>query len=205
MKRRLLASLMTAVVAVTALTGCGSNNSSSEKAEIVTELTQPVSIEMWHYMNGKQAEILQTIVDDFNATNGKGITVTASSQGSITDLNKKVIAASQSNTLPAIINVYPDAATGLINENKVVDLTPYVNDSSIGMKEDIENDFIPDFIKELSQWENNKIYGLPMTKSTEVLYVNKNLLEQLGYTVDDLKDLTFEKLAEISQKSYDEV
>ena len=43
----------------------------------------------------------------------KGITVTASSQGSITDLNKKVIAASQSNTLPAIINVYPDAATGL--------------------------------------------------------------------------------------------
>ena len=205
MKRRLLASLMTAVVAVTALTGCGSNNSSSEKAEIVTELTQPVSIEMWHYMNGKQAEILQTIVDDFNATNGKGITVTASSQGSITDLNKKVIAASQSNTLPAIINVYPDAATGLINENKVVDLTPYVNDSSIGMKEDIENDFIPDFIKELSQWENNKIYGLPMTKSTEVLYVNKNLLEQLGYTVDDLKDLTFEKLAEISQKAYDEL
>ena len=205
MKRRLLASLMTAVVAVTALTGCGSNNSSSEKAEIVTELTQPVSIEMWHYMNGKQAEILQTIVDDFNATNGKGITVTASSQGSITDLNKKVIAASQSNTLPAIINVYPDAATGLINENKVVDLTPYVNDSSIGMKEGIENDFIPDFIKELSQWGNNKIYGLPMTKSTEVLYVNKNLLEQLGYTVDDLKDLTFEKLAEISQKAYDEL
>ena len=105
MKRRLLASLMTAVVAVTALTGCGSNNSSSEKAEIVTELTQPVSIEMWHYMNGKQAEILQTIVDDFNATNGKGITVTASSQGSITDLNKKVIAASQSNTLPAIMKI----------------------------------------------------------------------------------------------------
>ena len=46
----------------------------------------------------------------------------------------------------------------------------------------------------------NKVYGLPMTKSTEVLYVNKNLLEQLGYTTDDLKDLTFEKLAEISQK-----
>ena len=156
-------------------------------------------------MNGKQAEILQSIVDDFNATNGKGITVTASSQGSITDLNKKVIAASQSNTLPAIVNVYPDAATGLINDNKVVDLTPYVNNSSIGMKDDIENDFIPDFIKELSQWGNNKIYGLPLTKSTEVLYVNKNLLEQLGYTVEDLNDLTFEKLAEISQKANDEL
>ena len=46
-----------------------------------------------------------------------------------------------------------------------------------------------------------KFMDIPMTKSTEVLYVNKNLLEQLGYTVDDLKDLTFEKLAEISQKA----
>lgn len=205
MKSRLLASLMTAVVAVTALTGCAGNNSSSKNADIVTELTEPVSIEMWHYMNGKQAEILQSIVDDFNATNGKGITVTVSSQGSITDLNKKVIAASQSKTLPAIVNIYPDAATGLINENKIVDLTPYVNNSSIGMKEEIENDFITAFIKELSQWGDNKIYGLPMTKSTEVLYVNKNLLEELGYTVNDLNNLTFEKLSEVSQKAKDEL
>ncbi|MCE9654529.1 extracellular solute-binding protein [Clostridium celatum] len=203
MKRRLLASLMTAVIAVTSLAGCSKNDTTSEN--IVTELQQPISIEMWHYMNGKQAEVLQSIVDDFNNTNTLGITVTASSQGSIVDLNKKVIAASQSNTLPAIVNIYPDAATGLINEDKVVDLTPYVNSETVGMADDIKNDFIPDFISELSQWGENKIYGLPMTKSTEVLYVNKNALEKLGYTVDDLKDLTFEKLAEISQKAKDEL
>ena len=73
------------------------------------------------------------------------------------------------------------------------------------MKDDIKNDFIPDFTKELSQWGENKVYGLPMTKSTEVLYVIKILLVQLGYTTDDFKDLTFEKLAEISQKAYDEL
>lgn len=204
MKKRLLASLMAATVAVTTLTGCGKTDS-SKSSEIVTELTGPVSIEMWHYMTGKQSEVLQSIVDDFNANNGKGITVTALSQGGISDLNKKIIAASQSNTLPAIVNIYPDAATGLINDKKIVDLNSYVNDATVGMKDDIENDFIPDFTKELSQWGENKIYGLPMTKSTEVLYVNKNLLEQLGYTTDDLKDLTFEKLAEISQKAYDEL
>lgn len=203
MKRRLLASLMTAVVAVTALTGCSKSDSSNEN--VVTELQQPITIEMWHYMTGKQAEVLQGIVDDFNNSNNQGITVKASAQGSITDLNKKVIAASQSNTLPAIVNVYPDAATGLINDNKVADLTPYVTDETVGMKDDIKNDFVPDFINELSQWGENKIYGLPLTKSTEVLYVNKNLLEQLGYTVDDLKDLTFEKLAEISEKCQSEL
>lgn len=203
MKRRLLASLMTAVVAVTALTGCSKSNSSSEN--IVTELQEPITIEMWHYMNGKQVEVLQSIIDDFNSSNTQGITVKASSQGSIADLNKKVIAASQSNTLPAIVNVYPDAATGLINDNKVVDLTQYIENETVGMAEDLKNDFIPDFISELSQWGENKIYGLPMTKSTEVLYVNKTLLEQLGYTVDDLKDLTFEKLAEISEKCQTEL
>ena len=51
MKKRLLASLMAATVAVTTLTGCGKTDS-SKSSEIVTELTGPVSIEMWHYMTG---------------------------------------------------------------------------------------------------------------------------------------------------------
>ena len=118
MRKRLLAVLMTAVVATSAFVGCSKDGSSN--ADIVTELQEPVTIEMWHYMNGKQAETLQEIVDDFNATNDKGITVNAVAQGNIPDLNKKVIAAGQSNTLPAIVNVYPDLATGLINEGKIV-------------------------------------------------------------------------------------
>ena len=199
MKKRLLASLMAGVLAVTALTGCSKGNLSNDN--IVTELQNPVTIEMWHYMNGKQAEVLQSIIDDFNSSNTLGITVKASAQGNIADLNKKVIAASQSNTLPAIINVYPDLATGLIENNKIVDLTPYVENETVGMKDDLKNDFIPDFVKELSQWGEDKVYGFPMTKSTEVVYVNKTLLEKIGYTVDDLKDLTFEKLAELSAKS----
>ena len=205
MKKRLLASLMAGALAVTALTGCSKGDSSSQEQEIVTELQNPVTIEMWHYMNGKQAEVLQSIIDDFNSSNELGITVKASAQGNIADLNKKVIAASQSNTLPAIINVYPDIATGLIEQNKLVDLDAYVNNETVGMAEDLKNDFVPDFVKELSQWGENKIYGFPMTKSTEVVYVNKTLLEKIGYTVDDLKDLTFEKLAEISQKSKEQL
>ena len=203
MKRRLLASLMTAVVAVTALTGCSRSDSTSEN--IVTELKEPVTIEMWHYMTGKQAETLQEIVEEFNTTNDKGITVNAVAQGSVADLNKKVIAASQSNTLPAIINVYPDLATGLINEGKIVDLATYINDENVGMADDMKNDFVDAFIAELSQWEEGKVYGLPMTKSTEVLYVNKTLLEKLGYTMADMENLTMEKLAEISKKAYDEL
>lgn len=203
MKKRLLAALMTAAVATSAFVGCSKGTSSN--ADIVTELQEPVTIEMWHYMTGKQAETLQEIVEEFNTTNDKGITVNAVAQGSVADLNKKVIAASQSNTLPAIINVYPDLATGLINEGKIVDLATYINDENVGMPDDMKNDFVDAFIAELSQWEEGKVYGLPMTKSTEVLYVNKTLLEKLGYTMADMENLTMEKLAEISKKAYDEL
>ena len=201
MKKRLLAALLSSALVMTTLAGCSSKSGSSD---MVTELTEPITIEMWHYMNGGQAEALNSIIEDFNATNDKGITVNAISQGSIGDLNKKVISAAQSNSLPAIINVYPDLATGLIEDNKLVDLALFINDENVGMADEMD-DFVDTFIEETSQWGEGKIYGLPMTKSTEVLYVNKHMLESLGYTLEDLEDLTFEKLAEISNKAVTEL
>lgn len=198
MKKRLISSLMVGALSLSVLAGC-TGKAGSSNSDLVTELKNPTTIEIWHYMNGKQAETLQSIVDDFNATNDKQITVNAVSQGSITDLNKKVITAAQSNSLPAIVNVYPDVATGLIEQKKVVDLANFINNEEVGMKEDFENDFVNSFIEEVSQWEKGKIYGLPMTKSTEVVYVNKNLLEEIGYKVEDLNNLTMTKLVEISK------
>lgn len=203
MNKRFLASILTAVLGITMLNGCSNNKGTT--VEIITELKEPVTIEMWHYLVGKQADALDSIIQDFNSTNGMGITVKGINQGSIGDLNKKVITASQSKSLPAIINIYPDIATGLIDQGKIIDLAPYVNDSTIGIKDDLTNDFYKTFIDEVSQWNKDSVYGIPMTKSTEVLYVNKTLLEQIGYKIDDLKDLTFEKLSEISKKSKDQL
>ena len=201
MKKRLLAALLSSALVMTTLAGCSSKSGSSD---MVTELTEPITIEMWHYMNGGQADALNSIIEDFNATNDKGITVNAISQGSIVDLNKKVISAAQSNSLPAIINVYPDIATGLIEDKKLVNLSSFINDKNVGMADEMD-DFVDSFIQETSQWNNGEVYGLPMTKSTEVLYVNKNMLESLGYTLEDLEGLTFEKLAEISNKAVTEL
>ena len=173
MKKRFLASLLTVVTTMSLFVGCKKTDSTTE--EIITEVNEPVSIEMWHYLTGAQGEVLQSIIDDFNSTNGKGITVTAVNQGNITDLNKKVVAAAQSNSLPAIINVYPDLATGLIQDGKIIDLTPYINNDKIGMKDEIKNDYVKAFIDEVSQWNDGSIYGIPLTKSTEVVYVNETL------------------------------
>ena len=201
MKKRILASMLTAIMTLSFAVGCSSGDGDKSPDEMTTELTEPVTVELWHYLSGGSNDALESVVKDFNTTNTMGITVKSVNQGSISDLNKKVITASQSNSLPAIINVYPDVATGLIEQDKIADLSGYVNDEKVGMKKDFEEDFSKTFVDEVSQWDEGKIYGVPMTKSTEVLYINKNLVEKLGYTVEDVQNLTMDKLVEISKKA----
>nr|WP_307989304.1 extracellular solute-binding protein [uncultured Niameybacter sp.] len=211
MKTKVFASAMAALMAVSALTGCSSettpNTGNAGTEPVVVELpdmTEPTTIEMWHYMSGKQQEALQAIIDEFNATNTMNITVNAVSQGKIVDMNKKVIAAEQSNTLPAIINVYPDLATGLIEKGDIYDMGAFATHPEVGILPELENDFIAPFVAEVSQWDG-KLYGMPLTKSTEVIYVNKTLLEKLGYTLEDIQGMTMEKLAEVSKAAKEQL
>ena len=212
MKTKVFASAMAALMAVSALTGCSNGNTNDagtpapDKVVVeLPEMTEPVSIEMWHYMTGKQQEALQAIIDEFNATNDMNITVTAVPQGKIGDMNKKVIAAEQSNTLPAIINVYPDLATGLIANGNIYDMAAFATHPEVGILPDLQNDFVEAFVSEVAQWEEGKLYGMPMTKSTEVIYVNKTLLEKIGYTVEDIQGMTMEKLAEVSKAAKEQL
>lgn len=210
MKRKLFAFAMTGILAVSALTGCASGevtpNEGNEApvAIEIPDMTEPTSIEMWHFMSGKQQEVLQSIIDEFNATNNMNITVSAVAQGKIPDLNKKVIAAEQSNTLPAIINVYPDLATGLIEKGAIYDIGAFASHPEVGMEAELKSDFVEAFIAEVSQWDG-KLYGMPMTKSTEVIYVNKTLLEKIGYTEADVQGMTMDKLAEISKAAKEQL
>lgn len=211
MKTKVFASAMAALMTVSALTGCSSEttpnagNANTESVAVeIPDMTEPTTIEMWHYMSGAQQDALQSIIDEFNATNTMNITVNAVSQGKIVDMNKKVIAASQSHTLPAIINVYPDLATGLIENGSIYDMSAFATNPEVGILSDLENDFIEAFIAEVSQWDN-KLYGMPLTKSTEVIYVNKTLLEKIGYTVEDIQGMTMEKLAEVSKAAKEQL
>ena len=212
MKKKFFAATMAGLMAMTAFTGCsseevapdngGATGGTTEPIEVVIpQLSGETEVVMWHFMSGAQEEILGEIITEFNETNGQGIVVSAISQGKVPDLNKKVIAGAQSNTLPAIINVYPDLATGLIEQDNIFDMSAFAMHPEIGIREDLEKDFIPAFVAEVAQWNDGQLYGLPMTKSTEVVYVNKTKLEEIGYTMEDVQNMTIEKLAEISAVS----
>jgi hypothetical protein len=78
MKKRTVARIMAAVMAVSMLAGCGGSDGDTAK-KVNLDPDHPVSLKIWHYYNGTQQAIFDDLVDEFNATKGKneGISVQA--------------------------------------------------------------------------------------------------------------------------------
>ena len=76
--------LWSAAVLALALAGCG------KKTPLDPD--NPVSLTVWHYYNGSQQAAFDSLVEEFNDTEGreKGIYVQSYSQGSVSDLESAV-------------------------------------------------------------------------------------------------------------------
>lgn len=94
-----ITALASAAALTLSLAACGGSAVSGPKNTAPTN-AKPVSITVWTYYNGDQLETFSKLVDEFNATVGKeqNITVEASSQGSVNDLETNVLAYVGSNS-----------------------------------------------------------------------------------------------------------
>lgn len=191
MRFKKLASLALSALLVTGLmTGCGNSKSASSE-EIVTEIKEPVEITFWHAMNGDLEKTLQKLTDKFMEEN-KNITVTLQNQSSYPELQQKITATTASpKDLPTLTQAYPHWMVNAMQDELLVDLKPYIENETIGDKnyEDILEGF------RTASEIDGKIYGMPFNKSTEVIWYNKTLFEELGLKVPT----TFEEFAEVSK------
>lgn len=77
---------------------------------------EPIELTVWTYYNGEQLGAFNEAVEAFNATEGKNnnITVSASSLGSVNDLEQNVMDALQGKVgaqkVPDIFSAYADTA-----------------------------------------------------------------------------------------------
>ncbi|MFJ5717433.1 ABC transporter substrate-binding protein [Neobacillus sp. NPDC093127] len=152
--------------------------SSPEKqktADIPTKIDKPVTIEFWHAMTGNLEKTLQTMTQKFNDSQSN-ITVKLVNQGTYDDLNKKLMAAAKSHTSPVMAQAYEDWMQDYINNDLITDLTPYIQNKTVGWSDSELNDIVQVFRDENS-W-NNKFYGVPFNKSTEVLYYNTDMFKE---------------------------
>ncbi len=199
--KKLMLSLSLAA-GLTSLVACSSKDNKQpekEKSEIVTTIENPVTIEFWHAMAGTNQEAVEKLVENFNSTIGaeKNITVKPVYQGQYTDLKTKTTAALKSGSVPAIAQAYPDWVAEYLQSGSVVELDPYINDETVGIKD--FDDIIESYREENSQYEGGKFYSLPFNKSTEVLYYNKKFFDENGLKVPT----TWDEVEEVSAKIHE--
>jgi len=134
--KRMLVAL--ALSAIFALTGCGGavapqSTAALNEHGIITELTSPVEVVMWHTLSDHHQEALQRIVDDFNTMHPFATVVLQSHPRA--DFESKVMQAVRNNVGPDMISAFANDASNYIADDKLVNFTPYLNDPAIGIPE----------------------------------------------------------------------
>lgn len=143
-------------------------------------LDKPVTIEFWHAMSGHLEEVLQQLADEFQNEN-PNMTVKLVAQGSYDDLSQKLMAAAKAKTSPVMSQAYANWQTEYVKNALIEDLTPYINDSKVGLSAADQSDIVKAFMDD-NTWDG-RLYGLPFNKSTEVLYYNQDYLDQFKLSV----------------------
>ena len=201
-KRRIAGIVLTALMAVS-LCGCGSSET-GKTAQVKLDPNHPVSLKIWHYYNGTQQAVFDSLLEEFNATTGKdeGIYIEGYSQGSVSDLEQAVTSAINgdvgADNLPDIFSSYADTAYAVQKQGKLADLTQYFTDEEL-------NGYVDSYIKEGDFDNDGSLYLLPVAKSTEILMLNKTdwepFAEATGATLDELT--TTEGITKVAQEYYE--
>jgi len=177
------AAILATLMLVTAVcTEAGPAPRHSTEADIT--LSGPVSVKLWHALSGPQQLALDAMVKKFNDTNGKGITVTALYQGNYTQLYEKTLGAIQAGTSPDLAHAYESHVADYARTDLVVDLRPYRDSPGNGLTTQSRDDVYRGYYETntFPQFEN-KLLSWPLTKSLAVMYVNEDVLKEIGRPV----------------------
>lgn len=185
MRKRLLAVLLTAAMAVTTLVGCGSsekntksaasaangeaNSSVSEEAAPAEDNAEVVELEFWGWWSSETRKPhMLTMVDNFNKSQSKyHVTYVDIPWGDIFTKNIAQIAAGNPCDIIAndLSGVQFRAAEG-----QVESVSPYLTD-------DVKGGFYDQYIEACSD-ENGEVYALPYNVDTRGIFYNKAHLKK---------------------------
>lgn len=186
-KKRFLAALL-CTAALLCLASCG------KKTE-----AEPMILTLWHVYGGEVDSPLNPLIEEFNDTVGReqGISVEVSSVTNSATIHDNVLAAAYQDpgapALPDLFVSYPKTVLALPDENILVDYRDYFTDEEL-------DGYLPEFLEEGTV--NGRLTVLPITKSTEILFVNKTAFDRFaadtGVSLDDLS--TWEGLFRTGEK-----
>ena len=152
-----------------------------------------VTITFYHTMGANLVSVLDAYIEEFNKLY-PNIHVQYTAVGSYDDVRDQVSTEITVGTQPNIAYCYPDHVA-LYNLAKAVrTLDAFIDSDAVvtradgsteimGLTAEQKADFIEGYYNEGLQFGDGKMYTMPFSKSTEVLYYNKTFFDENGLAV----------------------
>ncbi len=178
--------LLAMAMVLTMLAGCGGGNE-----DVNTD--GPVKIVFWHSMGSATGELIQEIVDEFNASQDE-VEVECIYQGDYNTAGTKLQAAASGNAenLPHVVQIEITRVGMYAAADMLLDLKPYADaDDSFDVNDLYAG--VMDF-----SWYDGKLVSLPNGRSVPVMYYNADMLKSVGY---DKAPSTWEEFVDAATKT----
>ena len=197
--KKLISLLLAGSMMLGTLVGCGGSSSqeSSSEGTAATE-SEGVEISFWNPFTGDDGKTMAAIVEKFNEENEDGITVTIQTMAQDDYYAKLPVTISSGTDVPDVAILH-------------IERLPYY--SSKGLVQEMDADIeemglsADDFISatwDASVQSDGKRYSVPLDTHPYVMFYNKDILTELGYTEADLEGLdgdTFLDMCEAAKES----
>ena len=181
MKKKLLAFLLlTLMIANTLLlTACGGGGGGEVTGDDIAYNGEAVTIKFVHTMGAGNQEVLNKYIAKFNEIY-PNITVEHESGGDYDDVRDNTLNQLNVGEQPNIVYCYPDHVALYMMAGAVQPLDEFINSSNpeIGLSQAQKDAFVPGFYAEGAAFGDGKMYTMPFSKSTEVLYYNKEFFAE---------------------------
>jgi multiple sugar transport system substrate-binding protein len=204
MRKTKLAAVLCAVTALCSLSGChGSRKTAEFSVPAALDENRKTEITFWakNDTNRTQTDIYRKAIEDFN-TYYPNITVDLRLYTDYGKIYNDVITNIPTKTTPNVCITYPDhIATYMTGENTVVPLDGLMTDAKYGLGGSEVKFDAPTYSEVIPKYLDECIlsglhYAVPYMRSTEACYINRDMVEKLGYTIPD--ELTWDFIWEVS-------
>ena len=160
----------------------------------------PVTVEIWHTYNGKQAACLNDIADRFNASQTEyKVEVKNQDYSGFADTVYNAVA---NGIGPSIIFNYGTTAVDYANEGLAINIKNFIDKDTKKGDKQMKNliDSLPEAMKtDVLGFEDGGIYYLPGCTTGPVFFYNQTIFKELGLKVPS----NWEELAQVSKTIYE--
>jgi multiple sugar transport system substrate-binding protein len=162
--------------------GCSKRTAAEKDGKII--------VRFWHAMGGPLGEVLNSMIDEFNADHPDWF-IKSESMGSYDALKQKILASIVAHNQPDMAQAYEAWISTLLGGDTLVDL----GELDPSFKNELD-DFFPVFIKD--SLYKDRLMSLPFNKSVPVIYYNKDLFRRAGLDPEN-PPRTWEEFAAVAR------